>query len=179
MRSFALLMIFLGTAGGGWASPPAGSAVHIPWREAGLTESEAAAHLLSRFAYGHRPGEVEKVVKMGLDRWLERQLAGDLPDDALDARLRALPALRMSTAEMARTYPPVGLVLAEARQVDVTPKRFSSGCAQWVPARTATPWRSMTMETSWAWMPCISKATMAPLPGASPKILSELIRPSR
>ena len=27
----------------------------------------------------------------------------------------------------------------DARQVEVTPKRFNSGCAQWVPARTATP----------------------------------------
>ena len=38
--------------------------------------------------------------------------------------------------------------------------------AQWVPARTATPWRSITVATSWAWAPFISKAMIAPLPGA-------------
>ncbi len=59
-------------------SPP--PSVHLPWKEAGLTEREAAAHLLNRFAYGPRPGEVDAVVKMGLDRWFERQLAADFPD---------------------------------------------------------------------------------------------------
>ncbi len=36
----------------------------------------------------------------------------------------------------------------EARQVEVTPKRASSGLAQWVPARTATPERSIIVATS-------------------------------
>jgi hypothetical protein len=38
----------------------------------------------------------------------------------------------------------------DALHVEVTPKRFNSGWAQCVPARTATPWRSITIETSWA-----------------------------
>src|SRR5579871_6023923 len=41
----------------------------------------------------------------------------------------------------------------EARQVAVVPKRASSGCAQWVPARTATPSRSMIVEMSCGWAP--------------------------
>jgi len=49
---------------------------HFPWREAGLTEREAAAHLLNRFSYGPRPGEIDQVLKIGLERWFERQLAG-------------------------------------------------------------------------------------------------------
>jgi hypothetical protein len=40
-------------------APAAGTRVRMPWRQAGLTEAEAAAHLLDRFAYGARPGEVE------------------------------------------------------------------------------------------------------------------------
>ena len=67
----------------------------------------------------------------------------------------------------------------EALHVEVTPKRFNSGWAQCVPARTATPWRSITIETSWAWMPCNSNETIAPLFGASPKMRSELIERSR
>jgi uncharacterized protein (DUF1800 family) len=74
--------------------------LHLPWKEAGLTEREAAAHLLNRFSYGPRPGEVDAVVKMGLDRWLERQLAAGLPDRKLDERLGDLPALEMSTTEI-------------------------------------------------------------------------------
>jgi uncharacterized protein (DUF1800 family) len=95
------------------------SSIHLPWKEAGLSEREAAAHLLNRFAYGPRPGEVEAVVKMGLDRWLERQLAADLPDKELERRLDRLPALDMSASEIARTYPPPGLLLMEARRAGV------------------------------------------------------------
>jgi uncharacterized protein (DUF1800 family) len=80
--------------------------VHLPWKEAGLTEREAAAHLLNRFAYGPRPGEVDAAVKMGLDRWFERQLAADFSDRELDRRLGNLPALGMSAGEIARTWAP-------------------------------------------------------------------------
>jgi hypothetical protein len=38
----------------------------FPFRQAGLTERQAAAHLLSRFTYGATPGQVDAVVKMGL-----------------------------------------------------------------------------------------------------------------
>ena len=93
--------------------------IHLPWKEAGLSEREAAAHLLNRFAYGPRPGEVEAVVEMGLDRWLERQLAANLPDRELERRLDRLPALEMSASEIARTYPPPGLLLMEARRAGV------------------------------------------------------------
>ncbi|HET9228400.1 MAG TPA: DUF1800 domain-containing protein [Thermoanaerobaculia bacterium] len=93
--------------------------IKLPWMEAGLSEREAAAHLLNRFAYGPRPGEVEAVVKMGLGRWLERQLSADLPDKGLERRLDGLPALEMSASEIARTYPPPGLLLLEARRAGV------------------------------------------------------------
>jgi uncharacterized protein (DUF1800 family) len=103
--------------------------VHLPWRQAGLTERQAAAHLLDRFAFGPRPGEIDAVVAMGLDRWLDRQLAGDLPDAKLAERLRAYPALAMSTAEILRTYPPPAAVLAEARQAGVVPGKNAVNAA--------------------------------------------------
>jgi uncharacterized protein (DUF1800 family) len=97
--------------------------VHLPWKQAGLTEKQAAAHLLNRFGYGPGPGEVEEVVKTGLDRWFEGQLAG-LSDPEVERRLRRLPAWEMSSRELARTYPPVGMVLAEARQAGVLPEKM-------------------------------------------------------
>jgi len=99
------------------------SSVHLPWRQAGLSERQAAAHLLNRFAFGPRPGEIDAVVAMGLDRWLERQLAGGLPDAKLAARLAPYPALAMSSAELLRVYPPPQAVLAEARQAGIVPGR--------------------------------------------------------
>jgi uncharacterized protein (DUF1800 family) len=98
------------------------STLHLPWKEAGLTERQAAAHVLNRFAFGPRPGEVDAVAKMGVDRWFERQLGGDLPDAKVEEELQPLPALHMATAEIVRTYPPAGLVLRQAREAGVLPK---------------------------------------------------------
>jgi uncharacterized protein (DUF1800 family) len=98
------------------------SALHLPWKAAGLTERQAAAHMLNRFAFGPRPGEVDAVAKMGVERWFERQLGGDLPDAKVEEELQPLSALHMATAEIVRTYPPPGLVLRQAREAGVLPK---------------------------------------------------------
>ena len=47
----------------------------FPWAQAGLTERQAAAHLLSRFTYGATPGQVDAVVQQGLENWWAQQLA--------------------------------------------------------------------------------------------------------
>jgi len=109
---------------------PAGASLRLPWKQAGLTERQAAAHLLDRFAFGPRPGEVDAVVAMGLDRWLERQLEGGLPDAKLATRLAAYPALQMSTPELLRLYPLPATVLAEARQAGVVPAKDAGAGAQ-------------------------------------------------
>jgi uncharacterized protein (DUF1800 family) len=114
-------------AGVAHGKPEKPLAVHMPWKQAGLTEKQAAAHLLNRFAFGPRPGEVDAVVKLGLDRWLERQLGADLPDGKVQEDLRALPALGMSTAEIFKTYPPVGLVLIQAKEAGVIPDDVKKG----------------------------------------------------
>jgi uncharacterized protein (DUF1800 family) len=53
------------------------------------TADEAAAHhLLSRAAFGPRPGEAHEVAREGLSRWVDRQLEPERIDDAA-CRLRA------------------------------------------------------------------------------------------
>jgi uncharacterized protein (DUF1800 family) len=96
--------------------------LHLPWRAAGLTERQAAAHMLNRFAFGPRPGEVDAVAKMGIERWFERQLGGNLPDAKVEEELQPLSALHMATAEIVRTYPPPGLVLRQAREAGILPE---------------------------------------------------------
>jgi Protein of unknown function (DUF1800) len=39
-----------------------------------------ARHVLNRFAFGPRPGEVERVARLSVDRWFEQQLTG--PEDS-------------------------------------------------------------------------------------------------
>ena len=38
------------------------------------TERQKAQHALNRLAFGARPGDVEKVMRVGVDRWIEQQL---------------------------------------------------------------------------------------------------------
>src|SRR5437588_824041 len=122
------MLTFLALAGGTvWGrqaaeAEPRRAALRLPWREAGLSERQAAAHLLNRFAFGARPGEIDHVVAAGLEVWVERQIAADLPDPNLDARLRDLPALALSEADMVRIYRNPPQVLAEAQKEGVITK---------------------------------------------------------
>jgi uncharacterized protein (DUF1800 family) len=78
----------------------------FPYKHAGLTQQQAAAHLLDRFTYGATPGQIDSVVKMGLENWFNQQLNADLPDDSLDKRLSAYDALNLSNQQVCTTYPP-------------------------------------------------------------------------
>lgn len=86
----------------------------FPYRQAGLTERQAAAHLLSRFTYGATPGEVDEVVKMGLEKWFEQQLDGNLPDDSLNNILSQYDALKLSNAQIIQEFPRNNVVLRMA-----------------------------------------------------------------
>lgn len=78
----------------------------FPYKEAGLTEKQAAAHLLSRFTFGAKPGQVEAVVNMGLEKWFAQQLNGNIPeDDSLNMVLSKFESLTMSNQQIVETYP--------------------------------------------------------------------------
>ncbi len=86
----------------------------FPYRKAGLTARQAAAHLLSRFTYGARPGEVDRVVDMGLENWFKTQLAAQQPDSSLDALLSDYDALVLSNREITEIFPKPGQALRMA-----------------------------------------------------------------
>ena len=86
----------------------------FPYKKAGLTTSQAAAHLLNRFTYGAKPGDVDKVVKMGLEKWFMQQLDGNLPDDSLNQVLNNYDALKLSNREIVAQYPKNAVVLKMA-----------------------------------------------------------------
>ena len=116
IRGIAVILVVIGGMAAMRPQPPEGSrkAYKFPWRAAGLTERQAAAHLLSRFTYGATPGQVDAVVKMGLEQWFAQQLQGDLPDDSLDQVLTRYDALGLSNQEVAETYPRNGQVVRMA-----------------------------------------------------------------
>lgn len=83
----------------------------FPYKQAGLTQREAAAHLLSRFTFGARPGEIDQVVNEGLESWFKQQLEGGLPDERVDTALASYDALKMTNEEITKVYPKPGEVL--------------------------------------------------------------------
>jgi uncharacterized protein (DUF1800 family) len=82
----------------------------FPYRQAGLTERQAAAHLLSRFTYGATPGQVDAVVQQGLENWWAQQLGADLPDDSLEGLIRPYDALQLTNEQVVNEYPRFGQV---------------------------------------------------------------------
>ena len=84
-----------------------------------MDPAKRALHALNRLTFGPRPGEVERVSKMGVENWIELQLDPDkINDSNLDARLAPFRTLRMSTREIVENFPPPQAIraIAEGRQ---------------------------------------------------------------
>jgi uncharacterized protein (DUF1800 family) len=69
-----------------------------------LTPRERAVHLVTRLTFGPRPGDVERVLEMGEEAWLDEQLAGGPSDPELEQRLAAYPSLPLSARELYERY---------------------------------------------------------------------------
>src|ERR1700704_5622916 len=71
-----------------------------------LTEDEAILQALNRLGFGPRPGDVERVKEMGLQKWIDQQLRPDsINDSALESRLDRFPTLKMSSAKLVDEFP--------------------------------------------------------------------------
>ena len=69
-------------------------------------DQRRAQHALNRLTFGPRPGDVQQVMAMGVDRWIDLQLHPNRIDDsALDARLEPLRTLLMTTKEITEDFP--------------------------------------------------------------------------
>ncbi len=81
-----------------------------------LPKDKQALHALDRLTFGPRPGDVEQVRKMGVKRWVDLQLHPERikENPVLAARLQPLESLRMTQAEVVRSYPPRQLIVAIA-----------------------------------------------------------------
>ncbi|MBI3896436.1 MAG: DUF1800 domain-containing protein [Acidobacteria bacterium] len=87
-----------------------------------LSEEEAVWHALNRLGFGPRPGDVERVRQIGLERWIEQQLDSESIDDSvMDAHLECYPTLAMSSAQLLEKYPPPQLA---ARQAGLSPEEY-------------------------------------------------------
>ena len=79
-----------------------------------LTEDQKIMHVLNRLGFGARPGDVEKVKVMGIQKYIARQLdPASIDDRAADAKVRDLEVFNMSTAEVFAKYPNPGALLRQ------------------------------------------------------------------
>ena len=80
-----------------------------------LTNEQRALHALNRLTFGPRPGDLQKVMDMDVDDWIEQQLhPEEISDKVLDGKLGPFRSLRMSTLDLAQTFPNNNLVKAAA-----------------------------------------------------------------
>jgi uncharacterized protein (DUF1800 family) len=102
----------------------------------GLSQEQRALHVLNRLGYGPRPGDVPRVIGMGVERYIDEQLnpqSIQLPV-SLSQRLDSLPAANL----------PAGAVLAElvaaqnaAKQGDASSKQKLRETVQRIAEQTA------------------------------------------
>jgi uncharacterized protein (DUF1800 family) len=91
----------------------AASAVWGASKKAEMDERQRAVHALHRLTFGARPGDVDRVLAMGVDRWIDQQLHPEKIDDAgVSARLAPLRTLRMDTKEIVENFPPRQMIKA-------------------------------------------------------------------
>lgn len=76
-------------------TPPAGDS----------TERARALHVLSRLTYGPRPGDVDRVVALGVDRWIEQQLRPEtIANERLETRLSAFEIVELTDDDLADVF---------------------------------------------------------------------------
>jgi uncharacterized protein (DUF1800 family) len=84
-----------------------------------LTERQRAVQMLDRFTFGPRPGDVDAVMAMGVEKWFNLQLSPEaIKDPALDRRLADFPTLNMTPEQALTVFPDRGTIqrVADGKQ---------------------------------------------------------------
>ena len=71
-----------------------------------LSKDKQAVHVLSRLTYGPRPGDADDVRRIGVEKWIARQLRPEQIPDAplLQAKLQPDASLQLTTRQMYEKY---------------------------------------------------------------------------
>jgi uncharacterized protein (DUF1800 family) len=72
-----------------------------PYQSGQLQGDDRILHALNRFTFGTRPGDLEAVRSMGLERWFAQQLRPEtIANSNLEARLTQFPAMQWSPEDL-------------------------------------------------------------------------------
>jgi uncharacterized protein (DUF1800 family) len=82
-----------------------------------LPQDARDQHAVDRLTFGPRPGDLDEIQRIGLERWLDLELHPEkVPENpALEPRLAELESLGMSPRELYLRYPPPQMIAAVAR----------------------------------------------------------------
>jgi uncharacterized protein (DUF1800 family) len=79
-----------------------------------LTEEQRIVHVLNRLGFGVRPGDIERVKALGIENYINQQLAPEkIADNVAEDKVRSLATLSMTTAELYEKYPQPGMLLRQ------------------------------------------------------------------
>ena len=79
-----------------------------------LTEEQHIVHVLNRLGFGARPGDIERVKVLGIENYINQQLAPEkIADNLAEEKVRSLATLSMTTAELYEKYPQPGMLLRQ------------------------------------------------------------------
>ncbi len=88
-----------------------------------LTEEQRITHVLTRLAFGVRPGDVERVKAIGIEKYIEQQLhPSQIADEVAEAKVKNLSTLTMTTAQLYEKYPQPGQILRQLQRRGEMPK---------------------------------------------------------
>jgi len=72
-----------------------------------LSKDQQILQVVNRLTFGPRPGDIDEIRRLGVDKWLDLQLHPDrIPENpVLEEKLRPLETLRMEPGEIIAAYP--------------------------------------------------------------------------
>lgn len=78
-----------------------------------LTEDQKITHILNRLGFGARPGDIERVKAIGIQKYIDQQLDPmSLTDNVAEGKVKNLDIFGLSISELFEKYPnPAGLLL--------------------------------------------------------------------
>ncbi|MGH9755868.1 MAG: DUF1800 domain-containing protein [Blastocatellia bacterium] len=87
-----------------------------------LTGEQKVAHLLDRVTFGARLGDVERVMKLGWEKYLDEQLRPErISDQAVEQKLKNIESVHLSSAELAKNYPPAQVLRRVLKERGIEP----------------------------------------------------------
>ena len=106
------------------ADPPSHPKARSEYRSNQLRGDDRILHALNRFAFGPRPGDLDAVRTIGLDKWFDQQLhPSGIDESVLDARLAQYPAMQLSPRDLLFRLPSNAVIRQDMNRREPIPER--------------------------------------------------------